>query len=123
MEILSSPKQYLFNLYTTSSAEATRLWRRKIRERWDYKCAYCGSEENITIDHVLARSKGGKDTTKNMVCCCHSCNHNKGHQPWKDWYFSQEFFDIDRYERIKEWMKPDPPINLFAYRPNRNNVT
>ena len=31
MEILSSPQHYLYNLKTTSSAEAKRLWRRKIK--------------------------------------------------------------------------------------------
>ena len=123
MEILSSPKQYLFNLYTTSSAEARRLWRRKIRERWDYKCAYCGSEENITIDHVLARSKGGLDTTKNMVCCCHSCNQDKAQEPWEEWYFSQDFFSVERYNRIQEWMEPDQSMNLFPYYPKRNNFS
>ena len=123
MEILSSPRHYLFNLYTTSSAEANRIWRRKIKERWDYKCAYCGSEDNITIDHVLARSKGGLDTTKNMVSCCDSCNQDKAHTPWEEWYLSQGFFSVNRHDRIKEWMEPDPPANLFSYRPRRNNLT
>ncbi|GIQ98665.1 hypothetical protein CM15mP5_1000 [bacterium] len=67
MEILSSPQAYVFNLHTTSSAEAKRMWRRKIKERWDYECAYCGSDENITIDHVTPRCKGGQDTLGNMV--------------------------------------------------------
>ena len=123
MEILSSPKAYVFNLHTTSSSEARRLWRRKIKEKWGHKCAYCGSDDNITIDHVLARSKGGLDTTKNMVSCCHSCNQDKGHTPWEDWYFSQEFFSLIRYSEIVNWMKPDPPTNLFLYRPRRNNAS
>ena len=75
MEIYSSPKAYVFNLHTTSSSEARRLWRRKIKERWDYECAYCGSEEDLTIDHVVPRSKGGMDIPENMGCCCDSCNH------------------------------------------------
>ena len=123
MEIYSSPKAYVFNLHTTSSSEARRLWRRKIKEKWDYKCAYCGSDEDITIDHVLAQSKGGLDTTKNMVSCCHSCNQDKSHTPWEDWYFSQEFFSMKRYNKINEWMEPDPPQNLFAYCPRRNNAS
>ena len=69
MEILSSPRQYLFNLQTLTSKDAKRLWRDKIKQKWDYKCAYCGSKENITLDHVLAQSKGGQDITKNIVCC------------------------------------------------------
>ena len=123
MEILSTPHHYLFNLETLSSSEAKKLWRRKIKERWDYECAYCGSTKNLTIDHVVPRSKGGTDFTKNVVCCCHDCNQSKSHTPWEDWYFSQEFFSMKRYNKINEWMEPDPPQNLFAYRPRRNNAS
>ena len=64
MSILSSPRQYLFNLKTTSSAEALRMWRRNVKEKWNYKCAYCGSGKNLTMDHVVPRCKGGTDFTK-----------------------------------------------------------
>tara|TARA_B000000557_G_scaffold150831_1_gene122431 strand:- start:1101 stop:1472 length:372 start_codon:yes stop_codon:yes gene_type:complete len=123
MEILSTPHHYLFNLETLSSSEAKRLWRRKIKQRWDYECAYCGSDKDLTIDHIVPRSKGGNDFTKNVVCCCHDCNQSKSHTPWEDWYFSQEFFSMKRYNKINEWMEPDPPQNLFAYRPRRNNAS
>lgn len=86
------------------------------------ECAYCGSDNNLTIDHVVPRSKGGADFTKNVVCCCSSCNGNKGHQSWEEWYFSQDFFDKDRHDKIKEWMKPEK-TDLFTYRPRRNNCT
>ena len=55
MDILSTPNQYLYELQTTSPAEARRLWRRKIKEEWDMECAYCGSHNNLTIDHVVPR--------------------------------------------------------------------
>ena len=113
----------MFNLETLSSSEARRLWRRKIKQRWDYECAYCGSDKDLTIDHIVPRSKGGNDFTKNVVCCCHDCNQSKSHTPWEDWYFSQEFFSMKRYDKINEWMEPDPPENLFAYRPRRNNAS
>ena len=120
---LHSPSEYLFQLHATSSGEAKRLWRKHIKESWDYKCAYCGSEENITIDHIIPQSKGGNGTTKNVVCCCQNCNKDKGHIHWEDWYFSQSFFNVNRYEKIKEWMKPDPPSNLYRYRVRRNNAS
>lgn len=122
MDLLHSPQEYLFHLRTTSPGEAKRIWRREIKEKWEHKCAYCESTENLTIDHIVPQSKGGIDFTKNVVCACHNCNQSKGHTPWKDWYFAQVFFDIERYEKINEWMKPDPPINLFAYRPRKNKV-
>jgi hypothetical protein len=123
MSLLSSPQAYVFNLETTSSAEAKRLWRKKIKEAWDHKCAYCGSDKELTIDHITPRSKGGADVTKNVVCACHDCNQDKAHTPMEDWYLSQEFFNTARYNRINEWIKPDPPENLFAYRPRRNDAS
>ena len=123
MKLLSSPRQYLFNLKTTSSQEAIRMWRRNVKEKWNYKCAYCGSGKNLTIDHVVPRCKGGTDFTKNVVCCCHSCNQSKSHSPWEEWYLSQDFFDVDRSNKIKDWMKHEPPKNLFLYKPRRNNLT
>ena len=120
---LHSPKEYLFQLYTTSSGEAKRMWRQKIKEEWGHQCAYCGSNENLTIDHIVPQAKGGLDITKNVVCCCHSCNQSKGHDHWKLWYVQQDFYCEDKFDKIENWMKPDPPTNLFAYRPRRNNAS
>ena len=69
MPLYNTPEAYVFNLQTTSSAEAKRLWRSKIKERWDFECAYCGSDKNLTIDHITPRSKGGTDFTKNVLMC------------------------------------------------------
>ncbi len=38
---------------------------------------YCGKAAS-TIDHVLPRSRGGKDTWENLVACCLACNNIKG---------------------------------------------
>ena len=123
MKIPSSPHSYVFNQQTTSSSEAKRIWRRKIKEEWEYECAYCGDDTDLTIDHVVPRSKGGADFTRNVVCCCKACNQDKGQTPWEEWYFSQEFFSNERHEKVKDWMKPETPTNLFSYRPRRNNAS
>jgi len=120
---LHSPKEYLFNLHVTSSGEAKRMWRQNIKEEWGHQCAYCGSEENLTIDHIVPQSKGGADVTKNVVCCCHHCNQSKGRDHWKLWYVQQDFYSEDRFNKIEEWMKPEAPTNLYAYRPRRNNAS
>ena len=123
MSILHSSKAYVYNLQTTSSAEAKRLWRRALKEKWHVKCAYCGDGNNLTIDHVVPRCKGGTDFTKNVVCCCSDCNQRKGHEPWEEWFLKQEFFSEEKYHKIREWMEPDPPKDLFKYRPRRNNAS
>ena len=123
MPLYNSPQAYVFNLQTTSSAEAKRLWRSKIKEEWDWECAYCGSTDNLTIDHIVPRSKGGPDFTKNCLCACHSCNQDKSHTPWEEWYSSQEFFSMQRYNKIKDWTEPETQKNLYAYRQRRNNAS
>ena len=126
MELYHSSQAYLFNLATTSSAEAKRIWRRKIRERWGNKCAYCGSEENITLDHIVPRSKGGVDYTHNVLACCESCNRDKGHTPLMEWYQNQEFFTEARKSAIINWMdsnNPEEKPQRVRYRRRRNNAS
>lgn len=122
MPPLSSFREYLFNLHTTNSAEARRLWRKHIKESWENRCAYCNSEENLTIDHIIPQSKGGIDFTENVVCCCHSCNQSKGNNSWKEWYFSQEFFDQERYKKILNWTNFDKLNNLVTYGKRKNFI-
>lgn len=120
---LHSFKDYLFNLETTSKAEAKRMWRQSIKEQWEHKCAYCESEENITLDHIIPQCKGGLDIKTNVVACCHSCNQSKGHTAWEDWYYDQDFFTETKYNAILDWTKPEKPQNLYIYRPRRNNAS
>ena len=122
MPLYNSPQAYVFNLQTTSSAEAKRLWRSKIKEEWGYEFAYCGSQDKLTIDHIVPKAKGGPDFTKNLLCACHDCNQDKAYSPMEDWYLSQEFFNVDRYEKIKKWMEPEEAVNLYRYGSRRNIV-
>ena len=50
-----------------------------IKARDGHKCAYCGAEEaasavHFHLDHLTPRSKGGKDTPRNLVLACARCN-------------------------------------------------
>ena len=116
-------KDYLFNLETTKKSDAKRMWRQSIKDQWEHKCAYCESKNDITLDHIIPQCKGGIDIKTNVIACCHSCNQSKSHTPWEQWYYNQCFFSIENYEKIKEWMKPEAPANLFSYRPRRNNAS
>jgi len=45
------------------------------------KCQYCGEQftrQDLTIDHVIPRSLGGKSIWENVACCCVDCNRKKG---------------------------------------------
>lgn len=53
-------------------------WSRQgVHRRDGGHCAYCGGPAS-TIDHVLPRSRGGKNTWKNTVAACAPCNQRKG---------------------------------------------
>ena len=43
-----------------------------------FSCQYCGSKNELTFDHLLPRSKGGKTDWDNVVTACSSCNVKKG---------------------------------------------
>ncbi len=120
MVLLHSFKDYLFNLETTNKADAKRMWRQSIKEQWEHKCAYCESQENITLDHIIPQCKGGLDIKTNVIACCHSCNQSKGHEHWKLWYVQQDFYSEDKFNKIEEWMKPEAPEDLYSYRPRKN---
>lgn len=123
MNPLYSSEHYLFNLHTTSSNNARRIWKNAIKEKWNRKCAYCGSDKNITLDHVIPRSLGGVDKTPNVVACCESCNRDKSHFKWGEWYMKQDFFNFERYNKILEWITPEKIANMYCYKKRRNNCT
>lgn len=57
------------------------LSRKNIFLRDNYTCQYCGrTNSNLTIDHIVPRSKGGEDSWTNLVVCCARCNSKKGDQ-------------------------------------------
>jgi 5-methylcytosine-specific restriction endonuclease McrA len=56
-----------------------KLTRREIFLRDEHTCQYCGVRGNdLTIDHVIPRSRGGPHTWENLVSACRACNHRKG---------------------------------------------
>jgi 5-methylcytosine-specific restriction endonuclease McrA len=55
-----------------------RVNRHKIYKRDGHKCVYCGNSKQLTIDHLIPKSKGGKNTWENLVTCCSRCNVKKG---------------------------------------------
>jgi 5-methylcytosine-specific restriction endonuclease McrA len=55
-----------------------KITRRAVFARDGWTCQYCGSRGNLTVDHVIPRSKGGSSTWDNIVASCAPCNRRKG---------------------------------------------
>lgn len=57
------------------------LTRRTVLARDQYTCQYCGAQpvkSQLTVDHVVPRSRGGESDWKNVVTACVPCNQRKG---------------------------------------------
>ena len=65
------------DLWYTIRAHGYQALRDEVYERDNYTCRYCGSKENLTLDHVIPQSKGGEDSIDNLVTACKSCNSRK----------------------------------------------
>ncbi len=60
--------------------KAVKFSRVNVYGRDKYACQYCGERRpmgELTYDHVLPRSQGGKTTWNNIVTCCVDCNSKK----------------------------------------------
>jgi len=53
------------------------------------KCNYCGSVNNLQVDHIHPISKGGKTELNNLQVLCRSCNSSKGNRIY-NWYFPHQ---------------------------------
>jgi 5-methylcytosine-specific restriction endonuclease McrA len=61
--------------------QTLRFNRRNLFARDNHRCQYCGQHappQQLSMDHVLPRSRGGRTTWENIVCCCVKCNTQKG---------------------------------------------
>jgi len=59
--------------------------RTNIMLRDEETCQYCGKRSReLTLDHIIPRSRGGQSTWDNLVACCKACNGKKGNRYLKD---------------------------------------
>lgn len=61
--------------------------RNEVFRRDDYKCQYCPEDNPVlmTVDHVIARSKGGTNDMGNLKTACTACNGDKGDLSLEEW--------------------------------------
>ena len=67
--------------YDRVPRNVVKFSRRNVFLRDENRCQYCGSKfsaHNLSLDHVMPRSRGGQSTWENIVCACLKCNVRKG---------------------------------------------
>lgn len=84
-----------------------QLWRRWVE--FDHRCAYCGTDGDLQVEHVIPISKGGEHHLGNIVPACQSCNFSKGKADAEPWYRSQSYFDETRWNKIVQALAKGQP--------------
>lgn len=74
------PSIIRLNLYIRVPYRRIMLTRKNVIRRDGFRCQYCSSRDRLTIDHVVPKSRGGKDTWENLVAACVPCNNRKGNR-------------------------------------------
>ncbi|UCD84860.1 MAG: HNH endonuclease [Deltaproteobacteria bacterium] len=75
------PRVILLTGFDRIPKRHVRFSRMNIYARDNNTCQYCGktiSRNQVNLDHVIPRSRGGTSTWENVVCCCFNCNRKKG---------------------------------------------
>lgn len=57
----------------------------EVLDEFEGLCAYCGSSERITMDHVVPRARGGAHAKENVVPACDRCNKSKHTRLLSEW--------------------------------------
>ena len=100
------PSVIKLNFYVHLKYKDIVLTRRNLLKRDNYRCQYCKKPKKpLTIDHIIPKNKGGKDTWENLVAACVKCNTKKGDSLLKN----------IGMELIKNPRKPSKIFHLQSY--------
>ena len=78
---LQAPRVVRLVRFDRLPRQSLRFSRRSLFARDGNECQYCGRRfppQQLSLDHVLPRSRGGDTSWENIVCCCRACNTRKG---------------------------------------------
>ena len=81
--VLLAPEVILLRVYPGQGERSVVFSRKNLFKRDHYTCQYCGAQpgpEELTVEHVLPRSRGGFSTWENCVLACVPCNKRKANR-------------------------------------------
>lgn len=64
--------------------------KKELKSLSQQPCFYCGATERLTVDHVIAIARGGRDSIGNLVSACKSCNSQKRELTIMEWRKKRE---------------------------------
>lgn len=110
------PRVIVLVFYDKLPKRQVRFSRKNIFERDNYTCQYCGKQpprrnkikwmekNQLNLDHVVPRSKGGKTVWTNIVTSCYDCNYKKGSKT-----LDQLGWKLKKRPKVPKW---HPTVNI-----------
>lgn len=77
-DTFSMPSVIKLSRYVNVPYKGMVLTRENVFKRDGFKCQYCGTTKELTLDHLIPKAKGGKSSWSNLVTACKRCNSRKG---------------------------------------------
>lgn len=65
------------------------LLDKDLKRIYNSRCWNCQTNDNISLDHIIPISKGGKHSVGNMLSLCSSCNSSKGNKLLSEWRYKR----------------------------------
>ena len=103
---INNPEQLIINSQNRRARESklpstfTKTQWQEAKEHFDYKCAYCGEEAPLAMEHVVPVSKGGAFIRGNIVPSCQSCNSKKRTKDCMEWFRGQPAYTLEKENKI-----------------------
>jgi len=117
-ENISTPAVIRLNYYVAVPYKELPFNKKNILIRDNYTCQYCGKKcHDLTLDHVLPKSRGGDYSWENIVAACKECNQKKADRTPKEAgmkllrkpYRPKNYmvFEMKKYDKAKQenWKK------------------
>lgn len=76
--IFPYPSVIRLNKYVYFPYKGVVLSRQNIFKRDNGTCQYCGSKDQLTLDHIQPKSRQGRTSWDNLITACQICNAKKG---------------------------------------------
>lgn len=87
----------LKNTYTSIQWEFCKAY-------FNNRCAYCGEDKELTMEHFIPVSKGGEYIKTNILPACINCNCSKRNKDFFDWYLKQSFYSEIRESALLQYL-------------------
>lgn len=74
------------------------------KQYFNNECCYCGQTLPLTQDHFIPLNHGGGYTKENIIPACRACNCSKSDRDFIKWYYSRDYYSIDRELKILTYL-------------------